>query len=667
MVPAVILLVAEGILRGVGYGYRTSFFLARTLEGRPVWTDNQEFGKRFFPPGLVRYPRPMVLPETKPANTLRIFVLGESAALGDPDPKFGLPRMLEVLLKDRFPGRQIEVVTTAMVAINSNVILPIAQESVRREGDVWVIYMGNNEAVGPFGSASVFGAQVPPLGVIRAAFWLKTWKVGQLLEAVTHAVPWRNRSPVEWGGMAMMAQQRVRPDGPKSQRVGAHFEANLRGILEAARQARVPIILCTVASNLRDCPPFASLHREGLSPAELAEWNAAYEQGQALESQGKPADAQAAYQRASNLDPRYAELCFRWGRCCLRAGQLVPGQKLLAEARDWDALQFRADSRLNSIVRRMAKAYASAGVHLFDAEDILAAQSDDGVPGAQLFLEHVHLQPSGNYRLALGIAGEVARAVSPAAGAAPSNPRSPVANALVATGERAWLTESQCLERIGFTEWNRYHILENILDRMKQPPFTSQPDYEREIEALQAQLEKCRLATKPAQLKQEVTQVAHALELDQNSVDLHWNLAELSDSVGDRDRSAHEWLAVVRLHPHAAPPRYYLARSLESAGKTDQAKARYSEALRINSDDFEAREALGILLAGQNQTADAIRHLRLAVRQKPQSVKSRLALGFALLQSGDRRNADLEFREVLRLEPGNLQAQQQLGTIPGAN
>lgn len=667
LMPAVLLLAVEGILQLIGYGYPTSFLLSRTIEGRPVWTDNQEFGKRFFPPGLVRYPRPMVVPLEKSADALRIFVLGESAALGDPDPKFGLPRMLEALLEDRFPGRRIEVVNTAMVAINSNVILPVAREVARKGGDVWVIYMGNNEAVGPFGSVSVFGAQAPPLGFVRAAVWLKTWKLGQLLDAASRMIHWGNRPPAEWAGMTMMAGQRVRPDGLKSLRIQAHFEENLRGILDAGRNAGVPIILCTVATNLRDCPPFASLHRDGLSVAELADWEKAYHEGVGLESQGKPADARAAYQRAAHIDRHYADLCFRWGRSCLLTGGLAEGRALLAEARDWDALPFRADGRLNAIIRRVAQAYSSAGVRLLDAAEFLAAQSADGVPGAEWFLEHVHLQPSGNYQLARAVAEEVARAVIPKSGAVSSTPQAPSTAGPAAAGGRAWLTEAECLGRVGFTEWNRYHIVENILGRVQQPPFTMREGYEGEVLALRGQLEKCRLATKPAQLKQEVTQVGRALELDPANADLHWNLAELCDSVGDRAQSEKEWREVARLHPHSSRALYYLARLLEGGGKLEEAQASYLEALRINPEDSEARESLGVLLGGRGQTDEAIRQLRLAVRQRPGSVKVRLALGSALARSGDRRKADEEFREALRLEPGNLQAQQQLGIAPRRN
>ena len=121
---------------------------------------NDRFGYRFFPPALARTPVPMRMAVKKPANTYRIFVFGESAAMGDPDPSFGAWRYLQVLLHERFPGTDFEVVCVAMTAINSHVILPIARECARRDGDLWIIYMGNNEMVGPFGGGTVFGSRV---------------------------------------------------------------------------------------------------------------------------------------------------------------------------------------------------------------------------------------------------------------------------------------------------------------------------------------------------------------------------------------------------------------------------------------------------------------------------------------------------------------------------
>jgi hypothetical protein len=66
-------------------------------------------------------------------------------------------------LRERFPGKKFEIVNTSITAINSHAILPIARECAAREGDVWIVYLGNNEMVGPFGAATVFGSQAPPL------------------------------------------------------------------------------------------------------------------------------------------------------------------------------------------------------------------------------------------------------------------------------------------------------------------------------------------------------------------------------------------------------------------------------------------------------------------------------------------------------------------------
>src|SRR4051812_12407873 len=79
--PLLLLGLAEGTLRLCGFGYRTSFFLPRQIQGQPALIDNQQFGKRFFPPGLERFPHPFVVPIQKPPTALRIFVLGESAAM----------------------------------------------------------------------------------------------------------------------------------------------------------------------------------------------------------------------------------------------------------------------------------------------------------------------------------------------------------------------------------------------------------------------------------------------------------------------------------------------------------------------------------------------------------------------------------------------------------
>src|SRR5438132_1814453 len=85
-------------LRLAGFGYPSSFLLKSSNHGEKTFVQNDQFGWRFFGPRMARQPEATSIPREKPPGTIRIFVFGESAAYGDPQPHFGLPRMLDALL-----------------------------------------------------------------------------------------------------------------------------------------------------------------------------------------------------------------------------------------------------------------------------------------------------------------------------------------------------------------------------------------------------------------------------------------------------------------------------------------------------------------------------------------------------------------------------------------
>ena len=137
--PFVLLILLELALRAFGFGHSTRFFLPTMQAGRPVFTENPAFGRTYFPPGLERAPQTIVLPRIKPPGTVRIFVFGESAALGDPEPACGFARILDVMLRETLRGKRVEVINVAMTAINSHVVLDIARDCVDMQGDYWIV------------------------------------------------------------------------------------------------------------------------------------------------------------------------------------------------------------------------------------------------------------------------------------------------------------------------------------------------------------------------------------------------------------------------------------------------------------------------------------------------------------------------------------------------
>ena len=222
----------------------------------------------------------------KPERTYRIFLFGESAAYGDPDPSFGMGRFLEALLETRYPDADFEVVCVAITAINSHVILPIARDCAKRDGDMWIIYMGNNEMVGPFGAGTVFGEKAPSLGFVRASLLLKSTRIGQLVGEMISAVGGGSGQPESWNGIEMFSKNQLRHDDPARLKAYENFRGNLEDIIREGEKAGVPVIVSTVGSNLRDCSPFSSLHSIQLEEEKLPTWDRLFQNGLELEEAG---------------------------------------------------------------------------------------------------------------------------------------------------------------------------------------------------------------------------------------------------------------------------------------------------------------------------------------------------------------------------------------------
>lgn len=99
--------------------------------------------------------------------------------MGDPDPGFSFWRVLDKLLCARYPGIKFEVIPVAMVAINSHVCRAIVHECARYDPDLFIMYMGNNEVVGPYGPGTVFSPILGNLPLIRLAIALRSTRIGQ--------------------------------------------------------------------------------------------------------------------------------------------------------------------------------------------------------------------------------------------------------------------------------------------------------------------------------------------------------------------------------------------------------------------------------------------------------------------------------------------------------
>jgi tetratricopeptide (TPR) repeat protein len=511
LVPILLLGIVELVLRYSGVGFSTELLVPCTLKGQPAACYNLFFPAPFFPPGMIKTPQAYAIPAEKAQGTFRIFVLGESAAMGDPDPAYAFSRYLEVMLRERFPTMKFEIVNTGSVAINSHVLLPIARDLARYRPDVFIIYSGNNEVVGPYGPGTALTASGMNLSVIRSSIFFRSTRIGQLITKL-------GTPKKEWGGMEMFLDKQLPASSPLMKPTYANFESNLRDTIAAASTSGATVLVSTVATNLKDCGPFASMHREGLSQGDLAAWSQLVQEGADLENAKSYDAALHAYHAAAKIDGQYAELEFRIARTLWKQGDYLEAKEHYIRARDLDTLRFRADSEINSINRAVAS--SGSGVKLMDAEAILSQESSNRIIGNELLYDHVHLTPRGNYLLARAAFLQIASQLPAEGGQSVTENDVP--------------SQAECERLLALTNHDRSRITTEMLQRLQRPPFTNQIDHSDQVLRLMIDADASHESP-----DETVAQYQWAITKDPSDRILHYNFGLFLFDF-DRDAAAQE-------------------------------------------------------------------------------------------------------------------------------
>jgi len=347
LLPIVALIVLEiGLfLAGVGVEKNTAFI--EIEDGSEFVAFNPRFAGRYFSDFVPSVAFNPVLRD-KPADTIRIVTLGGSSTAGFPYQfYYGFPESLERRLSASSRDQRVEVVNLGMTAVNSYTIWDLRSHVVDLNPDLVVIYAGHNEFYGAFGAGSTINTFGNSRFLKRLILHLKMSALYSGLESLF------NRSPNEPGGgnssgpdrtlMARVVGEADIPFQGKVYDMGlAQFESNMEDVLNTFARHDIPVFIGTLVSNLSGQEPLGS------TPEAQALFN------QARES--------SCEERGCNLD-------------------------LFQQAKDMDNIRFRAPSELNEVIRTFA---TRDGVHLVDVFDAFAKESLSGVPGYDLFIDHLH-------------------------------------------------------------------------------------------------------------------------------------------------------------------------------------------------------------------------------------------------------------------------------------
>lgn len=365
LIPIIFLLLLEGGLRLFHYGKDIETFITISQDYPDLLFMNPDVPLRYFSNISTA---PSVIPDgfqkAKKDSTFRIFVLGESSTAGWPyAPNASFSRHIKRKLALLYPQYKIEVINLGITAVNTYTMRDLLPDVLKEKPDLLIFYNGHNEYYGALGSGSSESIGKSRF-LINLMLKLQRFKTFELVKNVIkyfsgifHGSKDSQAGDSNETLMGRMVGESLITFNSDTYNSGLkQFEGNMRDMLEMAKNANVPVILGTLASNLKDQSPFISVQEAGLERADKV-YNAAREY--------------------------------------LSKKDYAKAKELFLKARDLDALRFRAPGEINKIITKLAREF---NCPVAPVEDDFEKSSPEGITGNNLMVDHLHPNING-YRL----------------------------------------------------------------------------------------------------------------------------------------------------------------------------------------------------------------------------------------------------------------------------
>jgi len=507
--------------------------------------------------------------------------------------------------------------------------------------------MGNNEMVGPFGAATVFGVQSPPRGYAQLSLALQRTRLGQLGRNLAGHFRKPSAAP-SWQGMQMFMENRVPPESLKRAAVYRNFAGNLNDIVAAGLKSGAQVLLNTVAVNLRDSPPFASVANENLPASDRARFDRLLNQARQAEATDAWSEAVTFLRQAVDLDSTHAAAQYRLAVCLARTGDDASAARHFQLACDLDALPFRADTPINAAIREAAERPSGGGLQLLESAEALAKQGGEMPCGNESFYEHVHFNFDGAYRLGLAWAQAVERQAPPGS---------------FGTPQSEWGSQEECERRLGLTDWNRKLVLESMIRRLQQPPLSSQPNNAARLRQLREREQALLAGMNPESAANAKALYADVIAAHPEDHFLHEAFGNFLQLVGDVPGAIREWQAVGELLPHDFLPWFQIGVMQSRQGHHSEARTNLRRALNIRPGLVEGWLELGRSLGAESKWESASQAFQRACELRPQDPVLWASRAKSAGELGRRAEAIAFYQRAVELRPGYWEARGALGDL----
>jgi lysophospholipase L1-like esterase len=407
------LVVLELALRGLGLGKPTDYSdpFVGFSDIHPLFVLDAETNRYEIPLSRQTHFRPESFPAVKPAGQRRIFVLGGSTVQGRPYAiETSFTTWLELSLNAAEAGRSWDVVNCGGLSYASYRLVPILQEVLTHQPDLIVVCTGQNEFLEDRSYAHIKSASPLLAWPQRQISRLRTYTLfrdGSL--RLTGNAARADSRPTQLGAEAdamldwKHGLARYHRDDAWHAAVAAHFDFNLRRIVQIAEDAGVPLVIVNPISNL-DWPPFKPEHRADITSAERAQFDKLLKRAGELAATDAPA-ALVLLKEAAKIDEQHAQVWYEIGMIQESVFHWSEARAALVRAKELDVCPLRMPEALHETVLRVAD---ETGTPLVDATALIAAESRTGYLGHQWLIDHVHPTIAGHQLIAAALFDKLA-------------------------------------------------------------------------------------------------------------------------------------------------------------------------------------------------------------------------------------------------------------------
>ena len=548
---------------------------------------------------------------------------------------------------------KFEVINAAMTAINSHVALEIARDCAAHQPDLFVVYMGNNEVIGPYGPGTVFQQWSPSRRLIRANVWLKSTRVGQLLGDAMSWLHSGKGSPTAWQGMEMFLGNQVAADDPRLTAVYDNFRQNLVDICGIARRAGAGVILSTVAVNLKDCPPLASLHRSDLSAGRVDEVEVALSSRAATGKRRKGGRRQLPSmrrRRGSTIVSRNSR--FGWADV----------------SRHWADTRRPATSLLRPAIWMLCDSAPILG-----STRLFARWRPSKKPPVFVCWMRNNLWPTATWRLEAFSAAtcstntSILRSTETICwrGACWIESARRCRNWPLRGRKSRSFQEIDARKSLALTPWDEYGMAESHEEH----------DGAAAVHRISSTMPLARLwrrngwkswaalAGTPQALAAARAVYEEALEKTPDDWQLHYRLGKLALAAGQPRLAAKHLQMLRKKLAYEASLYDSLGQAAQACGQVDEAIADYQKAIETDPMLSFVHNDLGVVLRSCGRIGEAITECRKALEIEPEYAMARVNLGIMLKDSGQTDEAIDQYQQALKSDPKQAIAHLNLGTI----